>query len=352
MTIYNRAQAVARALASKTNEPNGCQIWTRGIFGAPSVGDYDQDGRADAEDGWKAEPAKYKHPGDRHPPAGVPVTYLGGSHDDGHRAVSLGGGLIRSTDAAGSGHVATVPLDWPEKHWGLKYAGWSESCDGHLIPLAPPVKEKSVLAPKPAPYKAPKKSLAKWAVFIHLSAGVYQNYYAAITKAARKKSGAVDVDMHKSKQGTMWALHWGTVGGNHLHDPAGKIHASVKISSLTDAQIARLRGPKGQKPHKVTPLLERAARLGVRVELELKVGISEKKARRLLARPVIKQMNTRGLLQFKTLVSMPGSASRLGPVKRAGGTTILSFTSYRGKGAHKAHLWPVTDYVRGKAKWL
>lgn len=144
-TPYDRAEVVARALASKTNVPDTCQLWTRTVCGAPSAGDYDGDGAADAEDGWKSEPAKYKHAGDRNPPAGVPVSYGGGSRDNGHRAVSLGNGMIRSTDAGGSGKVATVPLDWPERAWGLTYLGWSDTCDGWLIPEPPTAK------PKPEP---------------------------------------------------------------------------------------------------------------------------------------------------------------------------------------------------------
>jgi len=139
---FDRDEVVRRAKASQINVVNTCQLWTRTICGAPSAGDFDGDGASDAEDGWKSEPAQYKHT-DRHPPAGVPVAYLGGSRDNGHRAISLGNGMIRSTDAAGWGHVGTVSLDWPERTWGLTYAGWSETCDGVLIPKpAPP-------APKP-----------------------------------------------------------------------------------------------------------------------------------------------------------------------------------------------------------
>lgn len=151
-TPYNRAQAVERAKASKTNAPGYCQLWTRELFGAPSAGDVDHDGASDAEDGWKSEPAKYKHPGDRNPPAGVPVSYGGGSADNGHRAISLGGGMIRSTDAGGWGKVATVPLDWPERAWGLTYLGWSETCDGWPIPEPP--------APKPEPLTREQKANA------------------------------------------------------------------------------------------------------------------------------------------------------------------------------------------------
>lgn len=135
--VFNREEVVRRALASHTNTPDTCQLWTRTIIGVASAGDFDGDGAADAEDGWKLEPARAKHPGDRTPPAGVPVSYLGGSKDNGHRAVSLGGGMIRSTDAGGRGIVATVPLDFPETHWGLTYAGWSSTCDGVEIPLPP-----------------------------------------------------------------------------------------------------------------------------------------------------------------------------------------------------------------------
>jgi len=134
--VYNRAEVVKRANASTTNTPEACQKWTRTEIGAPSAGDYDHDGDADAMDGWESEPKKYKHT-DRNPPAGVPVAYSGGTHGYGHRAISLGNGKIRSTDAGGSGHVATVDLDWPEKNWGLKYVGWSETMDGVLIPEAP-----------------------------------------------------------------------------------------------------------------------------------------------------------------------------------------------------------------------
>lgn len=134
--VLNRKEAVEAALRTTRNVPDTCQLVTRGWFGAPSVGDFDGDGAADAEDGWKSEPTSTRH-GDRNPPAGVPVSYLGGSRDNGHRAISLGNGKIRSTDAGGRGVVATVSLDWPEKAWGLKYAGWSETIDGHKIPLPP-----------------------------------------------------------------------------------------------------------------------------------------------------------------------------------------------------------------------
>jgi hypothetical protein len=134
VTIKNREQAAQAAEASRTNRVGFCQGWTRDLYGAPSAGDVDHDGDADAVDGWLSEPHGARHL-DRNPPRGVPVAWKGGSHGNGHRAVSLGGGLIRSTDAGGPGIVATVPLSFPEKQWGLVYLGWSDTIDGQPIPL-------------------------------------------------------------------------------------------------------------------------------------------------------------------------------------------------------------------------
>jgi hypothetical protein len=145
MSIRNREEAVQAALADKTNTPRYCQLVTRTWFNAPSAGDFDGDGAADAEDGWKREPAHARRY-DRNPPRGVPVTWLGGSDDNGHRAISLGNGMIRSTDAGGAGKIATVPLAWVENNWGMAYAGWSTTINGYEIPLPP-----EAPAPKPKP---------------------------------------------------------------------------------------------------------------------------------------------------------------------------------------------------------
>ena len=134
--MRNREEAAKAAEATTHNTPGMCQGQVGMWFQSIPVGDFDGDGAADAEDGWKSE-GSHQVKGDRHPPRGVPVSYLGGSHDNGHRAISLGNGLIRSTDAGGPGVVKTVPLDWPEKNWGLQYAGWSPTMNGVAIPLPP-----------------------------------------------------------------------------------------------------------------------------------------------------------------------------------------------------------------------
>lgn len=141
--MRTREAAVRAAQDQNFNTPGTCQATVRGWFDAPSVGDVDHDGLPDAEDGWRAEPVEARHPGDRMAPLGVPLSWLGGTNDAGHRAISLGvpkGAsecLIRSTDAGGSGRIATVTLSWIENNWHLTYVGWSETMSRILIPRAP-----------------------------------------------------------------------------------------------------------------------------------------------------------------------------------------------------------------------
>jgi len=140
--MRNREEAAQVAEAAVTNMPGYCQLTVRQWFDAPSAGDFDGDGAADAEDGWKIEPKEYKHPGDRNPPRGVPVSFLGGRNDNSHRALSLGNGAFRSTDfntetqRYQAGVVGTAySLEALERAMGVTYVGWSETMDGVYIPI-------------------------------------------------------------------------------------------------------------------------------------------------------------------------------------------------------------------------
>lgn len=139
MNIRSRKEAAKLAERSLINIEGTCQLWVRSIYGAPSAGDQDLDGDADAVDGWLSEPYATRHSRDRTPPRGVPVAFSGGSRGYGHRAISLGSGHIRSTDmAAGgrysAGHVGTVTINQIEIAMGVHYLGWSETIDGYPIP--------------------------------------------------------------------------------------------------------------------------------------------------------------------------------------------------------------------------
>lgn len=142
--VYDRDEIVKRALASKTNVVGTCQLWTRTVIGVDSAGDQDGDGDADAVDGWKSEPRRARHVGDRTVPKGYPVAFGGGSNGFGHRAISLGGGKIRSTDMSDdgstwhAGNVGTTTIAQIEQSMGVSYLGWSETMSGVKIPNPPP----------------------------------------------------------------------------------------------------------------------------------------------------------------------------------------------------------------------
>lgn len=148
--VNTREQAAKTAEADHTNVPGMCQQQTRYWFNAPSSGDQNSDGDADALDGWADEPAWARHPGDRNPPRGVPLSWAGGH---GHRAISLGNRRVRSTDVPRAGVVGTVDIDWFERNWGKVYLGWSETISGIKIPLG--------TKPNPVPPPAPASRVAR-----------------------------------------------------------------------------------------------------------------------------------------------------------------------------------------------
>jgi hypothetical protein len=78
--------------------------------------------------------ARFKHPGDRTPPAGAPVYYRGGNY--GHAVIFCGPEHtgIRSTDCFSAYDVSDAQLSWPETAWGYEYLGWTEDINGvHVI---------------------------------------------------------------------------------------------------------------------------------------------------------------------------------------------------------------------------
>jgi hypothetical protein len=158
MTINTRKQAMAEARGTTHNGKGWCQQVTRGWFNAPSAGDQDHDGDADAKDGWLSEPLHARHVGDRTPPPGVPLYFeKDGGKGFGHRCISWDNkGLTRSTDMDDGKYAPTVTgfatISEIERAMGVKYVGWSETIDGYTIPAEP-------LPPKPVLPVKPRRSL-------------------------------------------------------------------------------------------------------------------------------------------------------------------------------------------------
>ena len=146
MSIRNTVEALSLAMRTDRVGAVGiCQKATRGWYGAPSVGDVDRDGDADAVDGWKYEPEKYCVYGDRNVPAGLPLFFRGGGRGYGHRCISRGGHNARSTDMLNGRFtpdaVGNATIEEIERSMGVQYVGYSKSISGILIPVPNPPKK-------------------------------------------------------------------------------------------------------------------------------------------------------------------------------------------------------------------
>ena len=115
-------EAAAFFKAKDTNRVGMCLWHVQDAFLAPHV-------QPNAISQWRA--SKKKHSGGRTPRLGAPVFYEGGQH--GHVAIYVGNGRVRSTDAGGSGRMATVSLNWFASAWGYKYLGWTGDIGGRDI---------------------------------------------------------------------------------------------------------------------------------------------------------------------------------------------------------------------------
>jgi Glycosyl hydrolases family 25 len=113
----NRRTALARAASTRTWPVGMCDNFCANMYG------FKASGYVDAVAHWKALPAAVRHSGDTVVPAGM-LAYWSGGH--GHVAISAGNGDVWSTDIAGPGTVARVPLARVAADWGKPYLGWSE----------------------------------------------------------------------------------------------------------------------------------------------------------------------------------------------------------------------------------
>lgn len=125
MVVQSADEGIANARKTTTNDPGMCLWYTQEWLKTPHQ-------YPDATAQWNA--ATKKHPGDRNPPAGAPVSWTGGSKGHGHSALSIGGGKIRTIDQQSSGKTTEVPLGEIESDWGLTFKGWHEDLGGVDIP--------------------------------------------------------------------------------------------------------------------------------------------------------------------------------------------------------------------------
>lgn len=124
--------AVNRALAVKAGYSGWCLRFVREAFGIPATSGY-----GSAKAAWDKTKSRRL---DLNPPPGVPVWWdiLSGKnavYD--HVAISLGGGVVRSTSVSG-GNPGNVRLSDLTARWGMRYLGWSEDLLGRRVWAPPP----------------------------------------------------------------------------------------------------------------------------------------------------------------------------------------------------------------------
>ncbi len=125
LTVRGPGQSVPKARAFTKYDPPGmcCQfVWN--CIAAPR-----RFGLADANAAWARAKSRRT---DQSPPAGAPVYWAGGKH--GHIAISVGGGVVRSTDWPEKGRVGDVKIATMTSSWGITYRGWSADWAGVPIP--------------------------------------------------------------------------------------------------------------------------------------------------------------------------------------------------------------------------
>lgn len=140
MAIQTHEEAERRALALDKNKEGMCQQIVRGYFDAPSVGDVDGDGDADARDGYFSEPLSARV-NNRNWIGGSPLSFLSNvPSKHGHRALGLSNGLVRSSDFSSktkryaAGVMGTGTLEEVERAMGVHFVGWTKTINGFMIP--------------------------------------------------------------------------------------------------------------------------------------------------------------------------------------------------------------------------
>ena len=121
---YAAEEVVRRALDDFFNEPGYCLQQTRGWAGLPG-------GSRTAA--IAASNAVNMHR-DRDFPDGAFLWWTGGAKGYGHVALGVRG-EARSTDAGGTGRIATRPMWWFDQNWpSLNYVGWTDNLNGYYVP--------------------------------------------------------------------------------------------------------------------------------------------------------------------------------------------------------------------------
>lgn len=129
MTLTPVQRAAQESLHPTRSWYEDCLQFVRTMFGLPANGHEPTAYSAWLFDG--GAKGAYTHTAIA-APANVPVYYKG-SGPDGHIAVSVGHGMVLSSDIARKGKIDLTSDAHIEAAWGMKYLGWSELVEGKRV---------------------------------------------------------------------------------------------------------------------------------------------------------------------------------------------------------------------------
>lgn len=98
-----------------------------------------------------------------------------------------------------------------------------------------------------------------------------ENSLRGIRTAARRGYGWIDLDLQMTKDGVIVVTHWDRpMRRDRFRDPLRRISAATPVSSLTWAQVRRLRTRDGYRIQRVETMLRACHRYGIGAYLEPK----------------------------------------------------------------------------------
>lgn len=201
--------------------------------------------------------------------------------------------------------------------------------------------------------KAPAQVPDKWSNFLHATPYYKYDSIQGVEQAAEMGADrAIDLDWHVTRDGVIVNTHGDKPLESGFYDPLKLVPRDKTVEQMTWQEVQRLRAPGGYAIQRAETMFALAAKLGVRIEFEAKNSKAFENVKTWQQVRKLAEENglmARGLIQMKTLSTIPGAPARLAAAHAAGFTTILLPRGSRelpGK-----DYWPVTDYVRGPVWW-
>lgn len=108
---------------------------------------------------------------------------------------------------------------------------------------------------------------------VHHQAYHIEDSYRGVRQAIRLLYPWIDLDCHKSLDGTLWITHWPEpMVHDGFHDEQHLLPLHTAIQHMHDSEVERLVTKDGYRIHKAVELVCWALKHGIKVELEAKTS--------------------------------------------------------------------------------